>query len=288
MVIYGLPVVHGRAELYGRNEEGKGLATLYIFGDESGTMPFDDNDKPFVAGTVALLEKKPAQVQKKLFEILRELNAVPFIAMVKPFPGYGKLVKAKYDKMETMARAKRLATGASAPEELNYRDVVWSHAMINAIGSAVSHFVLTASIDDVQILLDQKSMKPPGRALFTGMVINHMGVGITQILERIEHRDPGAISEWKNHVRFTDKTTRINWSDESDEFEGEFGLKLAHRLSQTVYRWQMNPAIDMGTMVRDTGFEDCVMDITKIITRLDQRIVDNFKRDTGLPEPCEL
>ncbi len=251
-------------------------------------MPLNDNDKPFVAAIVALVDKKPAEVDKKLFEILKGLNAIPFAAIVQPFPGYGKLVKAKYDKMQVMARATRLKTGASGPDELNVRNVVWSFAMAQAIGHAVLSTIFTTSIDDVQILLDEKSMRSSERALFTGTVKNNMDGVITDILGSISLLNPGVISEWKNRVQFSAKTTSINWSDESEKFKSEFGLKLADRLSRKLYRSQTSRPANTETILRDAGFDDSVMDITEVITRLDQRIIDNFKRNTGLPEPREL
>ena len=63
------------------------MATLYIFGDESGTMPVSDTDKPFVAATVAVLDNPPALIRgsdddEKMVEIFTSLNIVPFAAIV--------------------------------------------------------------------------------------------------------------------------------------------------------------------------------------------------------------
>ena len=265
------------------------MATLYIFGDESGTMPLHDTDKPFVAATVAVLDRKPTEADGRLIESLKGLNALPFAAIVKPFPGYGKLVKTKYDKIRVMASATRLLTGASSPDEISIRNIIWSHAMIQAIGQLVLGTLFNASsIDDILVLLDEKTMKSSERSLFTGTVTNHMELGIRNILSDIEHLNPGIIAEWKDRVQFTAKSISINWSDDSEEFKSEFGLKLAHRLSQKLYKWQTRGAPNMATVLRDAGYESPISDITDLVTRLNQRIIDNFKKNTGLPEPRDL
>jgi hypothetical protein len=277
------------------------LATLYIFGDESGTMPVKDNDKPFVAATVAVLDNTPALINgsdddKKLVEIFKELNVIPFVAIVKPFPGYGKAVKVKHDKMQVMARATRLVTGANAQYldqktrtyGLDLRNTVWCHAMLQAIARTVLHTVFTSPIDVVQIVLDQKTMRPPMRLFFKEMVVQQMGVGTRQFLRNLLPMNPSVISQWESHVRFSAKTTSINWSDESKELEEEFGLKLVDRFARKMYQAQATHEAGIETILRDAGFDDFVVDISEVVTRLDQRVVDNFKRNTGLPEPREL
>ena len=265
------------------------MAILYIFGDESGTMPLNDDDNPFVAAAVAVLDRKswPVNVKKNIFEVLKGLNALPSAAIVKPFPGYSKLVKTKYDKLQVMAQATRLVTGASSPGDFSVRNTIWSHAMIQAVGQTVLRTIFTGSIEGIQILLDEKTMRSPERSLFTGTVINHMEVGIKEILARIKPLNQDVIVEWENRVLFSAENISINWSDESEEFRSEFGLNLAHRLSQRLYGSVTGRATDVGPILRAAGFDDPMIDITGIISRLDQRIIDNFRRNTGLPEPRE-
>jgi hypothetical protein len=100
--------------------------------------------------------------------------------------------------------------------------------------------------------------------------------------------NPSVISQWESHVRFSAKTTSINWSDESKELEEEFGLKLVDRFARKMYQAQATHEAGIETILRDAGFDDFVVDISEVVTRLDQRVVDNFKRNTGLPEPREL
>ena len=264
-------------------------------------MPVKDNDKPFVAATVAVLDNTPALIKgseddKKLVAIFTELNIVPFVAIVKPFPGYGKAVKIKYDKMQVMARATRLVTGANAQYldqktrtyGFDLRNIVWCHAMLQAIAQTVLHTIFTTPIDTIQIVLHRKTMRPPMRLFFKEMVVQQMGVGTRQFLKNLLPINRNLISQWESHIQFSDKTTSINWSDESKELEEEFGLKLVDRLARKMYQAQTMHQAGIETMLRDAGFDDFMVDISEVVTRLDERVLDNFKSNTGLPEPREL
>ena len=277
------------------------MATLYIFGDESGTMPADDADKPFVAATVAVLDKSPVLVRgsdddEKMIEIFASLNIIPFAAIVKPYQGYGKVLKAKYDKIHAMARATRLVTGARAPyldektlrEGFDLRNTVWGHAMLQAIVNAVLSTLFTNSVDAVQVILDRKTMTPSMRLFFKEMIVNRIGEGTKQFLRNFIPMNPTIVSEWEDRVRFSSKTTVFSWSDESEELEKQFGLRLADRFARKVYQAQITRQPGIEATLKAAGFEGFVRDISELVTRLDERLFDNFRKTTGLPEPREL
>ena len=165
------------------------LATLYVFGDESGTMPVSDNDKLFVAATVAVL-KEPTLIvgsdnDEKMVEIFGNLNILPFAAIVKPFPGYGAALKAKHDKIHVMARATRLLTGANVTyldektlaEGFDLRNTVWGFAMVQAIAQAVLNTLFSSSIDAIHVILNRKTMLPSMRQFFKEIIVNRITVG---------------------------------------------------------------------------------------------------------------
>jgi len=280
---------------------GHELATLYIFGDESGTMPVDDADKPFVAATVAVLGDPPVLVRgsdddKKMAGIFSSLNIVPFAAVVKPYPGYGKDLKSKYDKINVMARATRLTTGASAPylddktlrEGFDLRNTVWGHAMVQAIANAVLSILFTSPIEAVQIVLDRKTMTPSMRQFFRDVIVNRIGEGTKQFLRSFHPANPTVVSEWEDRVRFSSNTTMLSWSDESKELEQQFCLRLADRFARKIYQAQITGQHGITTILEGAGFEGFVKDISGLVTRLDMRLIDKFKNKTGLPEPKEL
>jgi hypothetical protein len=264
-------------------------------------MPVDDVDKPFVAATVAVLGDPPVLVcgsddGRKMAEIFASLNIIPFAAIVKPYPGYGKTLKAKYDKINVMARATRLITGAGAPylddkalrEGLDLRNTVWGHAMVQAIANAVLNTLFTNSVDAVQVILDRKTMTPPMRQFFKDMIVNRIGEGTKRFLRSFRPANPTVVSEWEDRVRFSSKTTAFSWSDESEELEKQFGLRLADRFARKIYQAQITGQPGIEVILEAAGFQGFVHDISRLVTRLDERLVDNFRNKTGLPEPKEL
>ena len=278
--------------------EGNDLATLYIFGDESGTMPINDTDKPFVAATVSVLGDPPVLIpgsedDEKMAEIFANLNIVPFAAVVKPYPGYGKDLNEKYDKINVMARATRLITGASASylddrelrEGFDLRNTVWAHAMVQAISNAVLSTLFTNPVEAVRVILDQKTMTPSMRQFFREVIVHRLGEGTKQFLRSFRPTNPAVVSAWEDRVQFSSKTTMFSWSDESDELQQQFGLRLADRFARKIYRAQIAGRPGIVALLEAAGFENFVNDISGLVTRLDERLVNNFKKKTGLPEP---
>ena len=277
------------------------MTTLYIFGDESGTMPVNDNDKLFVAATVAILNNKPAYIKgsndnNKVVDIFKDLDIMPFAAIVKPFPGYGKAVEYKYEKMNVMARATRLVTGANAKyldkkvleKGFDLRNMVWVHAMLQAIAHSVLNKVFTNKIDSVKIILHRKTMMPSMRVLFKEMITSQMGVGTREFIRSFYSMNQDLVSRWESNVAFSADSTSLNWSDDSVILEKQFGLKLADRLARKIYNDNISNTQHFENMLKDAGFKDFLVDITNAVSRLDPRLVDNFKKNTGLPEPKEL
>lgn len=273
------------------------MAILHIFGDESGTMPLNDTDGPFVAATVSFLGEPPnvmrdSNKDETLVSIFKNLNAVPFAAIVKPFLGYKKALKNKYDKMQVMARATALVMGSSSQSldqaGLTPRNIVWTHAMTQAIVNAVGSIMFDSDINSVRILLDEKTLSHSMRLLFSQTLLQ-MGTNFREFLTYYRQLNPAKMFQYKNNIQFSAANTSINWSDDSGQFRSEFGLKLAHRLASKTYH-QLKDSGKKGieTKLRDAGFEDFIKDITDIVTNLDQRLIDNFRQNTGLPEPREL
>jgi len=277
------------------------MTTLYIFGDESGTMPVNDNDKPFVAATVAVLNNNPAYIKGSndnniLVDIFKNLDIMPFAAIVKPFSGYGKAMEHKYEKMNVMARATRLITGANAKyldkkvleNGFDLRNLVWVHAMLQAIAHSVLNKVFTNKIDSVKIILDRKTMMPSMRILFKEMISSQMGVGTREFIKSFYPINCDLVSRWESNVAFSADSTSLNWSDDSVELEKLFGLKLADRLARKIYNDNISNIQHFENMLKDAGFKEFLVDITNAVSRLDRRLVDNFKKNTGLPEPGGL
>jgi hypothetical protein len=148
--------------------------------------------------------------------------------------------------------------------------------------------MLGSAIDSVRIVLDEKTMTHPMRRLFT-QTLRRMGTSVRELLRRHIQLEPVNMSRYESRIQFSSETTFINWSDDGEEFRSEFGLRLADRLAHKMYRQLENTKqTSIECKLREAGFEDFVIDITGVVTRFDPRLVANFRRNTGLPEPREL
>jgi len=273
------------------------LSTLNIFADESGTMPINDNDKPFVAATVAFLGEPPDAINgsdddEKLVDILKGSNGIPFAAIVRPFPGYGHILKSKYEKIITMARAKCLLNGSVVryPDKdgINLHNEVWEFAMHRSIMQAVINTVLeSSSIDNIRIIFDQKTMTKNRRNCFD-QIIHRIGTDLREYLEtfRQTHSEK-EVSFYKDCIQFSTQSISVHWSDEPNLVQNDFGLKLADRFAHKMYQ-QLEKKAQRGfdSILQNSGFRDFTVDITKsVIHPLNQNMIEAWKRETGLPEP---
>lgn len=202
------------------------MAILRIYGDEAGTMPLDDNEDVFVTAMVSILGdhpliNKPNGHLQWLMDQFKALHAVPFVAFIKPIPGYGKCVKQKLDKMNTMARMTRLMTGTNSQyltqEGLPLRNYIWVHCMSLSIGLATfKGGIIREYIDKVDILLDQKTMPVPSRNLLKSL-IGKAPSTLGEVLNQAKRRfDPQQVKEFESRLKFSQDTISLTWSDEID------------------------------------------------------------------------
>lgn len=77
------------------------MSRLILYGDESGTMPLQDNEDPFVAAIIAATA--PLVIREPVRHGIRGIVAqavasgcAPFFAYVLPITGYGDAVREKY------------------------------------------------------------------------------------------------------------------------------------------------------------------------------------------------
>ncbi len=274
------------------------MAVLYLYADESGTMPQRDTDAPFITATVSFLGDKPdsTHVIRQKSEILSRLvllNAIPFVAFVKPIPGYGKSINSKLDKINTMARVTRLFNRANTQyldkQGIGLRNYIWIHAMKQAIGNTVRVAMRKDSIDSLQILMDQKALPAPTRTLFTEQVLA-ISEQARDVLVRLKPLSPNTISLYESHICFTNNSTSLRWSDEIDVLDKDSRLKLSDKLARKAYREIRDGNLDEFTEnLTKAGFPDSVLNLTKIIMGpLNSKSVVAWERITGLKEPRDI
>jgi hypothetical protein len=270
------------------------MVDLYLFCDESGTMPSKDSDGPFCVATVSSTNSIPAVSRgaghiQDLAAVFTERACVPFVVFVRPRAGYEEKVDLKYSKINTMARATRLTTGRHEylPKNgHNIRNLIWIRCMAISLMNDVLRQEEPAAIRNIQIILDRKTMPKVSRRLFEDRVrslaedINGPGLGADLSSRSAVDR--------RRHVHFGRKDISILWSDESAAREFGDGLFLAHRLSslaKVALEGALEAELAQSLSIPITAlFYDATEDVIRPLPRT---VVNRWKVNTGLPEPYE-
>jgi len=271
------------------------MSILYIFADESGTMPINDRDDPFVAATIGFLDNLPPPVPRsndndELASILKTQKALPVVTFVRPFPNYAKLVKTKYKKFEIMARAKCLLEGKTIQypdkDNINIRNDVWQQAILQSIIRNLLNIVFDYSpCTKIKFIFDEKTMTQNRRILFEKLTLN-IDLMLRQYLEGFkDNYSESLLSAIINKIQFSRHSTSIIWSDNPNFPENyAFGLKLADRVARKIYQ-TLKGEFDFISILKKVGCKDFSIDITQQIARpVDRKLIENWKREMGLPE----
>ena len=271
------------------------MAAIFIYGDESGTMPIKQSDGPFVACCVATLNEIPAFDASDgkiswIFESLKEYDAIPHFSYVVPGIEFDDRFKSRMSKMNTMARMTRLMNGMNkqylTEDGFCPRNYVWIRSMSTSIGQVLVEKILRHRIDAINILLDQKSFAIPNRHLFTKQIAD-IEKPLIRTLQRVRAVNPAAIQRVSRNVKFAGNIT-IEWSDSPSVSASTGGLFLADKLAGKFLRGLKSGQLASSPLVRklgEYGFKDYSKDITKEFLELNKDAVEDWKRNTGLPEP---
>lgn len=270
------------------------MNTLFIFGDESGNLPLREEDGVFVGATVATqspLEKIEERNRNPrwLVQKLQEYSAHPFVAYIRPVPGYGAAVKSKLEKMDIMARSKRLLYGEHPylPQGgIALRNFVWMHCIFQAITQSFAWSIIGGPIDALRIILHQKTLAPENRQLLVD-VVKRSPASAREILARARKLYGNMADRYLSNMRVDPSRISVSWSNDPGTSGAQPGLLLADRLA---WHYRRDLVGLNKTRIDDemtkAGFERFAMDITKIVTApINRRSIENWKWATGLPEP---
>jgi hypothetical protein len=268
--------------------------TLYVYADECGTMPIDDHGDPFVGATVSALQ--PISGVRGLrfgrVQLLAQMTrnaATPFLAHVQPFSGYGQQMAAKFGKMDTMARARRLVrrTHEYLPRGgIAVRNMVWGHCVTQAVAQAFATYAFRAPISRLEVTFDQKTLAPENRR----MVIDkcrEIPQRARDSAEKFRALNERQVDDFLSNVQVAQSDVVIQWSDEPGAAGTEDGLLLADRLAWHYQKHLLRPTTPSFTeLLAQAGHTGITIDVTPLLLApIDRESIDKWKRDTGLPEP---
>jgi hypothetical protein len=271
------------------------MSVLMIFGDEAGTMPEEDDGDVFTAATVATLVKIPMINQPSgkvgwLVEQFKAFGAIPHVAFVKPKLGYGKAIKERQQKMNTMARITRLMTGTNRDfltrDGMPLRNYIWLYCMGQSIAQAVVSAVIRTEIHRIEIILEQKTMAVPTRTLFESQLPGISNL-LLSVLKKAHEVDSSRAALYESRIKFSSDSISLCWSDQTCASGSEGGLCLAHYLASLYRRGLVRSGEPrIKTLLREEGFTGVEMDITdKLISPLNRKSIQKWEKNTGLREP---
>ncbi|MFH1213013.1 MAG: hypothetical protein V1681_02925 [Candidatus Neomarinimicrobiota bacterium] len=270
------------------------MATLWLFGDEAGVMPRADKDEVFVAATIGFLGAPP-QIEfsghrDAVIAALVATRALPCVAFVKPSPGYAQKLNARFARMNTMARATRLLTGANAkyltPIGFSPRNMVWLSAMHQALGQTLLSAVERSLIDEIVVTLDEKTLAATTRTFFIDQVLATPEHMLPVFREALARGLPGS-EHHLGRLALTRGSISIRWSDEPLDPEARVGLFLAHHLASHTFADTKRgmPPMFLADLL-DAGLPCKEIDVTHILTAaLADSTVREWERRTGLRAP---
>lgn len=268
---------------------------LHLYGDEAGVMPTADHDEMFVAATVALAGK-PSPGPKRdghrgsLVTRLVSERVLGCVSFVRPFPGYGQQLEAKFSRMQTMARATRLLTRANAKylsrDRFSPRNMVWQHVMKQAIGQTVLSALGRSTVDHLVVVLDQKTMAGSTRTLFADQ-IRRLADDMRPVLaQRAVSGAPGAVVLYRR-LGLARDTVDVRWSDQTLGEGDVDGLFLAHHLaSRCLEDLKSGRELELPTALKAAGLPCPEIDVTELLIRaISPDVVREWERRTWLRAP---
>lgn len=267
------------------------MARIWIYGDESGTMPASDGDAPFVAAflvsrnAIAEVGKRSRSVNWLVCTI-RALELRPSIAYVKPRPGFAKTWAAKTDLMDTMARARRLVTGRHdyLPQAgMPRRNHVWIRATQQALLQSTLSSLFVGPVVEVTLVLDRKTMADETERFMRDRVDALITLVKDQLLRlRSAHPEHAAqIDGYYENLQAT--CIKFEWGSP----EKQAGLWLSHHLAWLTHRELMgqNKKSLFDALTLD-GHRHFCRDVTdSLLQPVTDEAIESWKRDTGLPVP---
>lgn len=267
------------------------MARIWIYGDESGTMPASDRDAPFVAALL-VARNAIAEVGRRSRSVnwlvctIRALELRPSIAYVKPRPGFAKTWAAKTDLMDTMARARRLVTGRHdyLPQAgIPRRNHVWIRATQQALLQSTLSSLFVGPVVEVTLVLDRKTMANETERFMRDRVDALIPLVKDQLLRLRSAHPKYAAQIDRYHENLQTTCIKFEWGSP----EKQAGLWLSHHLARLTHRELMgqNKKSLFDALTRD-GHRHFCRDVTDSLLRpVTDEAIERWKRDTGLPVP---
>jgi hypothetical protein len=156
------------------------------------------------------------------------------------------------------------------------------------VSQVVLSSLFSGPVTGVEIVLDQKTLARETRFLVINQ-LERIPEEVRNSLTRLRVHDPPAVDRLIQHLQFGARDCSIAWSDASGTDWAEGGLQLAHCLARAArrsYSGEERPSGAFSGEMQSHGYQNYDVDLTEqIIAPIHEETIQQWKRDTGLPEP---
>lgn len=270
------------------------MPILTIYGDEAGNMPLKDTDLPFTVGSVATFNELAADTDRsrQLTWTLSRVQSVhpgAFVAYVQPHTGYSKALFKRHSRLDTMARFRRLQTGAHrylADDGIRSQNLIWIECMEFALFHMISHIIYLDRIDGLRIVLHRKTLAASS-ARFLRDTLPGIHTRLLGIAEGIEETDANMGQAIRERIAFDPLTVDLAWGDTNERTSDGYGVHLAHCVASNALRsLRKNQLSDFEKHIQPGAVKKSLWDLTDMMTRpLDPKSIARWEKDTGLRAP---
>ena len=271
------------------------MSEIYLFGDESGTMPVLKKDGPFVAAFISYTNKDLNTLEinfhhGELLNNLKNHRITPIVNFVYPDEEFEVKFKKRMEKFEIMARYSKLMTNNTHlllnADGIPIRNYIWIQGMVMAIGQSLLKIISVEKVERINIFIDQKSMVNSTRLFFKNNIAD-IPNKIYGVLSRNLERYPNYVKTSLSNFKFSSNDISINWKDSGNEIEYKTGFLLSHHLATYSCIILKKYGIDrLSEIYTESGFSNSLHDFTShLLASLPKDAIDKWKRSTGLPEP---
>ena len=271
------------------------MSEIYLFGDESGTMPVSKKDVPFVAAFISYSNKEINTLEinfhhSELLNNLKNHSITPIINFVYPDEEFEIKFKKRMEKYEVMARYSKLVTNNTHlllnEDGIPIRNYIWMQGMGMAVGQSLLKIISIKEVEKINIFFDQKSMVNSTRLFFKNN-ISDIPNKIYGVLNKNLGRYPNYVKKSLSNFKFSSNDISINWIDSGNVLEYKTGFLLAHHLAKYSCNTLRKYGLDrLYEIYMGSGFSNSVHDFTtQLLAPLPKDAIDRWKRSTGLLEP---
>ncbi|MEK0337123.1 MAG: hypothetical protein QQN41_06780 [Nitrosopumilus sp.] len=263
---------------------------MTIYGDEAGTMPLRESEGYFVVAVFASFKKLsetsfPSSNPKWPLNFLVKVKGEPQIFYINPDSAYEDIVVKKLNKLDIMARYRKLITGTHkyvTKKGIIARNYIWTTCIHKAIGQAILSVLHRSKITEINIVLDQKSLKPETELFFRDQIKLLPDLMINVILKSPSLSYPIAC-KLRNRINFTSNNISVEFNSDSTP---PVGLRIAHYLAS--HAFQELEETNNISILEEIGFKDRVLDYTTYLMKpISINAIRKWNKETGLNEPRE-